>query len=325
MKVLVTGGTGVIGAWVVRRLLDEGLEPVVFDQSGDTQLLKDVLGHVALVHGDVLEVTTLSRALKEHRVKRVIHLAALMPAQAQANPLRGFLTNALGVVYVLEAARLCDVERMVYTSSKSAYGAVVGEYGHPAYKPLPEDYRGEHRMVYDVAKFAGEGMCLNYASNYGMDILIERFGAIYAPGKLARHGPMSVHSKLIENAILGQPAHLPQGADQKDDLVYVGDVAQGIVRALLAERPQHRIFNIGTGEGHTLGDLASAIREIYPSAQIDIGPGLDPMGLGVPYYSVLDISRARTELGYSPEFDLEKGVRDYVETVRKLDLAITCS
>lgn len=323
MKVLVTGGAGVIGSWVVRRLLEEKLEPVVFDQSSDVQLLKDVADQVKFVNGDVLEVTTLLQALKQYGIRQVIHLAALMPAQAQASPLKGFLVNALGVVYVLEAARLADIERIIYVSSKSAYGSVVGEYGHPTYKPLGEDYRGEHRMVYDVAKSAGEGMCLNYVRNYGMDILIERFAAIYAPGKLARHGPMSIHSKLIENAMLGKRTHVPQGAAQKDDMVYVRDVAQGIVRALLAKSPKHRIFNIGTGEGHTLGDLAEAIQQVYPSAQFDIGPGLDPMGLGAGYYSVLDVGRAKAELGYSPEYDLEMGVRDYVEMVKTLDLALT--
>ena len=94
----------------------------------------------------------------------------------------------------------------------------------------------------------------------------------------------------------------------------------GIVLACLAENVKHRLFNIGSGVGVTLVDLANAIKRIYPNADIQIGPGIDFFDIGFNVYSVYDISRAKEELGFSPQYNLEDGVRDYVEMLRRLKI-----
>jgi UDP-glucose 4-epimerase len=176
---------------------------------------------------------------------------------------------------------------------------------------------------YGLTKLFGEKVGFQYLREKGIDFIALRFSSTYGPGKLLKHGatsPMSVHGRMIEHAMLGKPFRHPKGVDQIDDLIYNKDTANGIVLACMAEKPEHRIFNIGSGQGATLRDLAAAVKKLYPAADIEIGPGLDYFSIGHNVYSVYDISRAKKELGYEPEYSLEAGVRDYVEMMHRLKI-----
>jgi UDP-glucose 4-epimerase len=326
VTVLVTGGMGVLGSMVTEELVDRGERAVLYARHLDASLLgQNLLPRVEYVQGDVLELPALVHAIRRHQVTRIVHMAALLIGECQANPYRGFKVNAEGTVNVLEAARMTDVERVVYTSSKSVYGAVPPPYGHPTYRPIPEDGPKNPVRVYDVTKLAGEHMGLNYASTFGLDVVILRFASTFGPGKLVRHGPVSWHSRLVEHAMAGQPARLPQGGDQPDDMIYHRDIAHAIVLACYAGGLTDRVFNVGRGEPSTMREFADAVRRVIPNATIEVGAGLDYYGSGIPYYSVYDISRARQQLAFTPRFDMEAGVRDYVDTMRRLGLMPTIS
>ena len=251
-----------------------------------------------------------------------MHLAALMPSQARANPVTGFKVNALGTVNIFEAARTMEVERVVYTSSKGALAPITGEYGYPTYKPVDENYptypQGLLR-VYGATKIAGELIGTVYAEDYGIEFIALRFATIYGIGKSARHGTIAIHTKMIENAMVGKPTKIPYGGDEKDDMLYVKDCANAIVLACFAKNVKHHIFHIGTGRGYTLHDLASSIKKIYPKAIFDIGPGQDYMSMPGAY-CVMNFSRAKEELNYTPQFSLDEGVKDYTESMRQLNI-----
>jgi len=318
---MVTGGLGVNGSAVTRKLLERGHLPVVLENRQDRSLTLDLPDDVPVVEADVLDLPALVRAAREHSVERVVHMAALMPGKAQADPVLGFQVNALGAVNVFEMARQVGMRRVVFTSSKAAYGEIRdAENRHPVYRPLREDAPCNPVLIYDVCKVAAEGMGRNYRRDHGLEVASLRFGTIYGPGKLVRHGKVSILSQIIENGMAGVTTTVPQGGDQRDDMVYVEDVAEGVVRAVLAERLAHDTYNIGSGRGSTLHDLADAVRESFPSARIDVGPGLDYLQMGVDYYSVFDISRARQDFSYEPAYSLADGVRHYVETMLRLGL-----
>jgi UDP-glucose 4-epimerase len=324
MAVLVTGGMGVLGSMVTEALVERGEHPVLYARHLDRSLLPGgLLEETAYVRGDVLDLPNLVHVIRRHRVTRIVHMAALLIGECQENPYLGFRVNAEGTVNVFEAARMTDVGRVVYTSSKSVYGAVPPPYGHPTYAPLPEEGPKNPVRVYDATKLAGEHMGLNYAATFGLDVVILRFASTFGPGKLVRHGPVAWHSRLVEHAMAGTPARLPQGGDQPDDMIYHRDIAHAIVRACFATGLEHRVFNIGRGEASTMREFADAVRRVIPGAALEVGAGLDYYGSGIPYYSVYDISRARTELGFEPRFDLEAGVRDYVATMERLGIAPT--
>ena len=323
MNIMVTGGLGVNGAWVTRQLLEQGHRPIVYENRMDSLLLPDIIDKIDIVIGDIMDLPTLIRTIKEYKIQRICHLAALMPDAAQANPLLGFQVNAMGTLNILEAARIMDVERVVFTSSMSAFSPFIGDYGYPNYMPVNEDYpKYPTNMVYGATKVASELMCFQYKQNYGLDFVALRFCEVCAIGKKARHGTIAVYSTMIENAMLGKPTVLPQGGDEKADIVYVKDVAHSIVLSCFARNLKHNLFNIGAGKGYKLGDITNAIRNIYPDARFDIGPGLDYFGLG-PAYCIFDTSRTRKELGFEPRFTLEEGIRDYVETMKQLKIEPT--
>ena len=318
MRVLITGGMGVIGSLTTEKFLQEGYRPVVFARHRDDRLIRLIVDHVDIELGDVTDLPRLLEVIKKHRITHIIHAAAFVGAVSAANPALSVQVNVLGTVNVLEAARLFDIQRVVYTSAKGVYGHIDGQYGHPDYEPLPEEHAKNPVRIYDSAKLMGEHAGLHYQANHGVDFVALRFATTYGPGKTARHGKMGITSDLIESAFAGRPFLLAKGRDQKDDFIYNKDVALGIYLACVTKRLSRRVFNIGSGVGVTLTDMANALKEHLPQAVIEIGPGLNYLDAPTQYYSVYDISRARQDLGFSPQFDLAKGIGDYLAILERL-------
>jgi UDP-glucose 4-epimerase len=122
MNILVTGGLGVNGAWVTGKLVERGYRPVVLENRIDVSLVgEEIANQVELVEADVTELGALIRIFERHKIQRVVHMAALITG-IQEELLKGFDVNAAGTVKVLEAAARTGVERVVFTSSRAAYG-----------------------------------------------------------------------------------------------------------------------------------------------------------------------------------------------------------
>jgi UDP-glucose 4-epimerase len=320
MKVLITGGMGVIGAETSRKFVKEGHRPVIFARHRDDSLIGDIADKVDVELGDVLDMPRILQAIKQHQVTHIVHAAAFVGAVSAANPALSIQVNVLGLVNILEAARALDVKRVVFTSAKGVYGPVTGEYGSPTCTPMSEDLPAKPKRIYDSAKFMGENVCAYYNDNMGIETVSLRFASTYGPGKTARHGPMAVMSRIVENPAQGLPFRLEQGGDDKDDFIYNKDSARGIYLATMVKNLDNRVFNIGTGIGVTLKDVAAILRKHLPNAVIDVGPGLNFLGSPYPMHGVYDISRAQKELGYQPEYDLERGIADYLESLQRLKL-----
>lgn len=321
MKILLTGGLGVNGAWVTRKLVERGYRPIVLENRIDLSLVgPDLANGIEVVEADITDRDGLAAVLSEHKIQRIVHMAALITG-IQADMQKGFDVNAAGTVNVLEAASRAGVERIVYTSSRSVYGHIDGPKAHPIYEPITEDHPQRPFLVYDVCKVASEGMGRNYARMRGLQFVALRFAQIFGPGKLQRHGPYGLFSQLVESPLAGKPVKIPRGGDQRDDVIYVDDIAEAIVQAVLHPRPSYDAYNISRGVGTTLHDFADAVRKVVPNAQIEIGNGLDYHGLGACYCGIMDNTRASVDLGFRPRFDLDSGVAHYIETMRKLQLS----
>lgn len=217
MTIIVTGGLGVNGAWVTRKLLERNLPVVVVDWQTDQTLLGSARGHVELLQADVMDADAMRQLFAERKAECVVHMAALISGLHQ-DPLRGFRVNALGTVQLLDAAVKAGVKRFVYTSSRAAYGNIMGEHAYPTYKPVPEDYPLGGVNVYDVTKLTSELMGRNFVK-LGLEFAALRFATIFGPGKLARHGPMGIYSRIIENAMAGVPLRIAKGGDERDDVI----------------------------------------------------------------------------------------------------------
>lgn len=315
MKVLVTGALGAIGSAVLHRLVADGHSPVAYDQRRDLELVDDIAGEVEVEQGDVRDWARLVDVLRRHDVEVVVHMAALLPDQCQRDPKLGMEVNVGGTVVVCELARTLGIRRVVFCSSKGVYRQIADEHGHPTYVPVDEDYPIGPDGVYDVTKYAAEQLGLNYAASHGVDFVALRFAATYGPGRMARHGALAIRSSIIENAFFGRPTKLARGGEQMDDFVYTKDVAQALVKATTAEGLDHRVFNIGTGIPSSLALAAEVIRQRVPGADIDIGSGTDYGASG--RYCIFDITRARRELRYEPQFSHAEGILDYLDALER--------
>src|SRR5271166_4296758 len=294
MRVLITGGMGVIGAETSRKFVREGHRPVIFARHRDEHLVHDILEKIDFEQGEVLDMPRILQAIKKHQVTHVVHAAAFVGAVSAGNPALSIQVNVMGLVNVLEAARALNVRRVVFTSAKGVYGS---------------------------AKFMGENVCTYYNDNMGVETVSLRFASTYGPGKTARHGPMAVMSRIVENPANGVPFKLAQGGDDKDDFIYNKDSALGIYLATVADKVKSRVYNIGTGVGVTLRDFERIIRKHIPNARMEIGGGLNFYGFPYPATGVYDIARAREELGYQPRYDLEKGITDYLASLKQMPAA----
>jgi len=321
MNVLITGGTGVNGAETARLLVSKGIRPVLMDNRMDLSLLADIKRDVDLVQGDILELHSIEKVIADYKISHIAHLAALMPGPAEADPRLGMKVGVDGTVNVLEAARAHNIRRVVYTSSKAVYGEITGIHTHPDYVPVNETHPHNPVDLYGVIKVCCEMMGNYYRERYGVQFVTLRFVSIYGLGKQARHGVLSLYGQIIEAAMSGKEVSIPGGGDRLNDTLYVGDVAQAIFLALKTDSLRQWSFNIGTGKGVTLRDFERVLKGMFPSARIEIGHGLEIPGMREAKknsYCIFDISRAREQLGYTPEYDLDRGIKEYIHTIRRL-------
>jgi UDP-glucose 4-epimerase len=306
---------GVNGAVTARLMVKEGLRPVLLDNRMDESLMGDIKDRVECVEADVCEPRALEKVVDDYKVTHIAHLAALMPEPAESNPRLGVKVGVDGTVNVLEVARAKNIRRVVFTSSKAVYGEIGGEHAPPACTPVREDHPRHPADLYGTIKVCCEEIGRYYRENYGIEFIALRYVSIYGPGKEARHGPLSFYGQLIEKAREGEQWVVPQGGEQLNDAVYVGDVARSVYLALTAPNPAEWVFNIGTGKASTPRDFLNAAGKMFPNHRIELGPGPSKLGRSKQSYCVFDISAARKHLGYEPAYTVEAGVRDYVKTL----------
>lgn len=323
MSILITGGMGALGSAVARNLVEKGETPILYDLIEDYTLISDIRRKVKFIEANILDLAKLIAAVKEYGVDTIIHTVAVL---SKADPKISIEVNTRSTENVLWAAKDCKVNKVVYTSSKAVFSEIAGKHLAPDYEPINEDYPKDRPMgVYGVTKFYGEGLGYQFKKLYGIDFVSLRFSTIYGPGRLLKNpnSPMVLPCRIIENAMLGKPFSWPKGGDQKDDYIYYDDVAEGVVLAAMVRNPHSDVYLIGTGVGSTLRDFAAAAKKQFPGFQAEIGAGLDHVGSGFIFYSIYDISKAREELGYTPQCDVEKGVARYIETMNNLNIPPT--
>ncbi len=306
MTVLITGGSGFVGSWMTRDLLSRGEQVVLYDLYPRTDLIYDILDQIVMVKGDLLDMGHLADTMKSHRVDRVIHAASYLGFESQTRPPMAVRVNCEGTANVLEASRIMDVRRVVFTSTQSVYGTT------PAGQPVTEDDAPNPSTVYGATKRMCEWLGINYSANYDMDFIAVRFPTVYGPTKLGRGWAVPLMD-IVENPVAGIPAIIPSGGDVRQELLYVKDAARTVVNAAFVETTEHPIFNLGSSTAHTMHEMADVVRDRIPGADITIGDGPEPLyGLG----GRLDLSRASAEIGHEITFTLEDGIDDWIDYLR---------
>lgn len=308
MSVIVTGGFGHIGSWVCHELISRGHHLIVADRSIRTiSYLQELEGSITYVPVDTLDQASLYSLFMEHRnsIEGVIHIAGLMGGPYfSSKPRHHIDINTMGTVNMLEVCRIFGVKRFVYISSGSVYGVRDNI-------PLEDDPLTP-ADVYGAAKASAELFGIQYGNEYGIDFRAIRVYFAYGPGRMpselyplyqAMFGCLAGESKIS----------LPAGADQSIDYTYLKDIARAI--CLLYEKPEvsHRQYNVSSGVCHNIPELIQKVADCAGvNVELSIGPGrIMPRGPSI------DSTRLREELGFSPEYDIVKGVEAYSEWIKR--------
>jgi UDP-glucose 4-epimerase len=300
VRVLVTGGGGFIGSQVVDRLLGDGHDVRVLDNfaTGRRENLLHVLSDVELVEGDIQSYERVSNAVRGCQV--VLHEAALpsVPRSVQ-DPLTSSATNITGTLNVLLASRDAGVERVVYASSSSIYGANPKLPKHEGLLPQPIS-------PYAVAKLAGEGFCRSFHDVFGLETVALRYFNVFGP----RQDPFSQYAAVIPNFLTalmdGRPPRVFGDGGQSRDFTYVGNVVDASLLALDASGVGGKVFNVAAGRRTSLGELLQAL-ETLTGRRVE--PSYEDPRPGDVRHSQADISAAERDLGFRPRVSVEEGLR----------------
>lgn len=262
-RFLVTGALGCLGAWAVKLLVDDGATVITFDKGDDAKRLRLLMGEagpsrVTMIDGDITDAGAIGRALDEHDITHVIHLAALQLPFARANPPLGALVNVVGTVNLFEAvkARQERIGPIVYAGSVAMYSpgdAVDGRLGEDAV-PHP----GSH---YGVYKLANEGTARIYADDDGVTSVGLRPLAVFGPGR--DQGLTSDPSRSILSVLLQRPFEIGFGGSTT--LQFAPDVARAFITAARSSTVGAAVYNLA-GSRVSIDTFIETLDRVVPGA-----------------------------------------------------------
>jgi len=313
VRILVTGGTGYIGAELVRSLVKKGHEVVTFGPSSNPGRIADIATSIRVVKGSLAHAAEVFNVVKDNHIERIFHLGSMLSSPSQANPWASFQVNVVGTMNVFEAARLFEVPQVIFTSSISTFG--IGA-GHTA----ADNTIQRPATMYGAGKLYAECLGRFYKMQFGLDYRGVRFPSVIGPGTTQRT-VAQYNSWMIEYPALGKPFDCFVTPDTRGPGMYFKDAIASL--ELLAEAPLERIetltYNIGgLTPTPTAREVEQAMRSHIPDAVITYTPDPDIM----KYYAtakveVFDDSCAREEWGWQPRYgSLDQIVPDFIMEVR---------
>jgi UDP-glucuronate 4-epimerase len=308
MRILVTGGAGFIGSHLVEKLLGAGHQVVILDDFNDfydPQIkhanIAGFAKDVTMCHVDLRENDSVRSVFRREKMVTVVHLAARAGVRPSIqSPRLYYDTNVIGTLNLLEAARMSGVERFIFASSSSVYGAS---------KTVPFS-EGEHLTQtlspYAATKIGGEFLCSTYAHLYQMRVVALRYFTVYGP----RQRPDLAIHQFTRRIYAGEPIDQFGDGTTRRDYTYIDDIIQGTMAAIDYDGSMYDAFNLGESQTIQLKDLILAIENLVGKKAKINRVAEQPGDMPLTY---ADISKARKLLGYNPTTKLSEGLPKFVE------------
>jgi threonine 3-dehydrogenase len=314
MSILITGGTGFIGAEIVRQLLARDEEEIhVLHRSGNFQRLQDLAERVDFIQVDLADADRLGDVVAETRPQTIYHLGAVLTGPGEANPQAAMEANAFGTYALLEASRRHGVKQFLFASSIGVYGADIVE-------DVISDLTLQRPFtIYGITKVFGEQLGSFYKRKYGLDFRGLRYPSIVGPG-VKTPSVVQFTSWVIEECAKGNPFTVNVTPETAVPIMYYKDAARAMIQ--LGEAPVEKIETVnyvvdGVKPTPTVGQLAESVRSRISGAQIAFEPEMGFQSVIDQAIRPLDDRRARTEWNWEPAYDRDAIVDDFLAELRE--------
>jgi len=310
-RVLVIGGAGFIGSFVVAELLKEPVkEVIIYDNFSRGKMenieesLKDPRCSIYPYGGDIREIDVLDTAMEG--IDYVFHLAAMWLLHCKDYPRTAFDVNIAGTFNVLESCVKHKVKKLIYSSSASVYGDAVEV-------PMTEEHPFNNRNFYGATKIAGEAMCTAFNDRYGLNVIGLRYMNVYGPGQ-DQHAVYSGVIPIMLNKIeAGESPIINGDGSQAYDFIYVEDVARANIAALKADK-EFGYYNVGTGVQTTIKELCDTILELKKSnLEVTYVPYSEDDARQLVRNRIGSTKKAKEELGFEYKYSLREGLSKLIE------------
>ncbi len=308
MNILITGGTGFIGALLARSHVQRGDNVTIFDVAPNMNRIQDIAGAVRVVQGNLSYSPEVNNVVRDNRIERILHLGSMLSAPSDANPWASFQVNVIGTVNVLEAARMFDAGPVVFPSTIATFGLDTDTVAGDATVQHPT-------TMYGCGKAYCENLGRFYRNRFGVDFRGIRFPSVIGPGAKVRH-VSQYNAWMIEYPLKGQPFECFVTEDTRMPTMYFKDAAHAIETVANAPAESIRTVNYnvaGITPTASAKDIENVVKRHVPDARITYVP--DPVIMR--YYQtfrieVFDDSRARNEWGWCPAYpDIDTVLLDF--------------
>jgi len=312
--IMITGGMGFLGSSMAKLLCEQGEKILltVHRQKELAPFLEPYRDKTLLMASlDITDVGEIEKTIKTHGITSIIHGASVY--EAKGTLYDAMRVNVLGTINVLEASVRNSIRRVSALSSEAVYQGIKQR------EPLREDQFlcVESDRYIPGTKKAEENLAILYAAKAGLDVVLIRASRIYGPLFAGVRSPMHLMAQAGAQAA---ECDLPQiDENEGHDNIYVKDCARGVIMIHARETLKHRVYNLGMGKLTTFGEIRDTIQILSPGTKISLGSNLGDVTAtksSLDINACLDITRIREELGFEPEYDIDKGMAAYMAWLR---------
>ena len=315
MSKLITGGTGFLGAQLAHLLVDRGEDVILFDVNPNLDRIRDIKDDLKVIQGNLGNWAEVLNVVEKNTPKGIYHLGSMLSLPSQNNPWASFQANVCGTMHMLEAARLFNVEKVVFSSS-------VGTYGLGLSRVITDDTLQRPTSMYGCGKVYCELLGRFYRTKFGLDFRTFRAPTLVGPG-VRTPGAAQYVSLMLEYAALGKPYECYVSEDTSfAPPMYFKDSVRALDMLYRAPKKNIRTINYnvaGLRESKTARELEEAIRKHVPEFTLVYKPDKEVVEYHKKYQvgQTYDDTNAREEWGWDPLYqDLESIVVDYIKEVR---------